>query len=193
MTTAHKLIVITGATGTGKTTVSRYLTETYNIKRVMTHTTRPMRPGEQNGIDYYFETPASMATKHLIEHVTYAGYEYGSSRESLHKAWQKAPFLSIVLDTKGAITYAQTIPNEIVVLFLTIDDPTVLKERLTKRGDDPEMIAKRLNSPEYSRDLALPEELKDVAHVITNNRWEEAKQQIDQFIKDLAWQSVDQH
>ena len=41
MKAAHKLIVITGATGTGKTTVSGYLRDNYRIHRVMTHTTRP--------------------------------------------------------------------------------------------------------------------------------------------------------
>jgi guanylate kinase len=65
MKAAHKLIVITGATGTGKTTVSGYLRDNYRIHRVMTHTTRPARTGEKNGVDYYFETPASFATKHL--------------------------------------------------------------------------------------------------------------------------------
>ena len=184
MKAAHKLIVITGATGTGKTTVSAYLRDNYRIHRVMTHTT-----GEQNGVDYYFETPASFATKHFIEKVTYAGYEYGSSHESLEKNWAKHPFLSIVLDTKGAITYVRELPKEVVVLFLTIDDPTVLKDRLLGRGDEPNMVAARLKSPEYKRDLTLPDELKPFATVIKNDRWDEARQQIDRFMKDLALKS----
>ena len=189
MKAAHKLIVITGATGTGKTTVSAYLRDNYRIHRVMTHTTRPPRTGEQNGVDYYFETPASFATKHFIEKVTYAGYEYGSSHESLEKNWAKHPFLSIVLDTKGAITYVRELPKEVVVLFLTIDDPTVLKDRLLGRGDEPNMVAARLKSPEYKRDLTLPDELKPFAIVIKNDRWDEARQQIDRFMKDLALKS----
>lgn len=155
----------------------------------MTHTTRPPRTGEQNGVDYYFETPASFATKHFIEKVTYAGYEYGSSHESLEKNWAKHPFLSIVLDTKGAITYVRELPKEVVVLFLTIDDPTVLKDRLLGRGDEPNMVAARLKSPEYKRDLTLPDELKPFATVIKNDRWDEARQQIDRFMKDLALKS----
>ena len=189
MKAAHKLIVITGATGTGKTTVSAYLRDNYRIHRVMTHTTRPPRTGEQNGVDYYFETPASFATKHFIEKVTYAGYEYGSSHESLEKNWAKHPFLSIVLDTKGAITYVRELPKEVVVLFLTIDDPTVLKDRLLGRGDEPNMVAARLKSPEYKRDLTLPDERKPFATVIKNDRWDEARQQIDRFMKDLALKS----
>ncbi len=93
MKAAHKLIVITGATGTGKTTVSGYLRDNYRIHRVMTHTTRPARTGEKNGVDYYFETPASFATKHFIEKVTYAGYEYGSSMNRLKKTGPSIPSL----------------------------------------------------------------------------------------------------
>ncbi|MFD1430171.1 guanylate kinase [Lacticaseibacillus mingshuiensis] len=186
----NKLIVITGATGTGKTTVSSYLTEQYRIRRVMTHTTRPPRPGEQNGVDYYFETPESFATKHFIEHVTYAGYEYGSSYESLNKAWAKANFCSIVLDTKGAITYAKELGDKISILYLTIKDPSILKARLLNRGDDPEMVEKRLASPEYTRDLTLPAELSDLSTVIVNDDWETAKRHIDAYIKDCALRAV---
>ncbi|WP_125710192.1 guanylate kinase [Lacticaseibacillus porcinae] len=183
---AHRLIVITGATGTGKTTVSRYLTQTYNIQRVMTHTTRPKRYNEVEGIDYAFETPASFDHNHYIEDVTYAGFRYGSSYESLYAAWDKHNFASIVLDTKGAITYAQKLGPAVKTLFLTIDDPAILESRLLERGDDPKMVAARLASPEYQRDLVLPAELKASATVIANDDWTQAQQQIDQFMKQLA-------
>ncbi|WP_125703815.1 AAA family ATPase [Lacticaseibacillus daqingensis] len=191
MVTAQKLIVITGATGTGKTTVSRYLREHYHIERVMTHTTRPKRPGEVDGVDYFFETPTSFATKHYIEHVTYAGYQYGSSFESLDAAWQRANFVSIVLDTKGAITYANQLGNKIAVLYLTIDDPSVLRQRLLHRGDQPEMVEARLQSPEYKRDLQLPPALAPYAHVIVNDDWAAAQAQIDAFMKQLAVAAVE--
>ena len=104
---AHRLIVITGATGTGKTTVSRYLTQTYNIQRVMTHTTRPKRFNEVEGIDYAFETPASFGKNYYIEDVTYAGYQYGSSYESLYAAVVKHHSSTILFDTYCAITVPQ--------------------------------------------------------------------------------------
>ncbi|WP_461225882.1 guanylate kinase [Lacticaseibacillus suihuaensis] len=182
----QKLIVITGATGTGKTTVSRYLQATYNIQRVMTHTTRPKRIGEVDGVDYHFETEESFAKNHYIEAVTYAGFRYGSSFESLDAAWRRANFASIVLDTAGAITYAKTLGAKIAVLYLTIQDPAVLKARLLARGDDPKMIAARLASPEYSRDLQLPPALAPFAHVVVNDDWQAACRQIDSFMKYLA-------
>lgn len=175
----QQLFVITGATGTGKTTVSRYLTEQYGMPRVVTHTTRPMRPNEVAGQDYYFETPASFKKLHLIESVTYADYQYGSSREGVERAWETSDQVSIVLDTKGALTYWQTFGTKITILYLTISDASHLQARLQGRGDQQQMIKQRLASTEYRRDLKLPQALLDVAHVIVNDDWAEAKRQID--------------
>lgn len=52
----NKVIVLCGAPGSGKTTVRKYLTENFAIEPVLTHTTRPKRKGEHDGIDYWFET-----------------------------------------------------------------------------------------------------------------------------------------
>lgn len=52
----NKVIVLCGAPGSGKTTVRKYLTENFAIEPVLTHTTRPKRIGERDGIDYWFET-----------------------------------------------------------------------------------------------------------------------------------------
>ncbi|KRN28181.1 Gmk, Guanylate kinase [Lactobacillus selangorensis] len=179
----HQLIIITGAAGTGKTSVSQYLRAHYGIPRVITHTTRPKRPHEQDGAAYYFETPASFKTKHYIEHVTYSNYQYGSSHEALDLAWQKSNLVSIVLDTKGAETYLQTLnPNEILLLFLTVHEPQLLRKRMLQRGDAQQMVAERLASPEYRRDLALPAPLKPYAHVIVNDDRTTARQQIDAIV-----------
>ena len=68
-----KLIILCGASGTGKTTIQNYLLKQYGIPRVLTHTTRAKRKGEKDGVDYYFETPVSFAPKHYFESVTYDG------------------------------------------------------------------------------------------------------------------------
>ncbi|WP_125982214.1 guanylate kinase [Loigolactobacillus iwatensis] len=188
--TEQRLFVITGATGSGKTTVSHYLSQAYNIPRVVTHTTRPARHGETNGVDYYFETPATFATKHFIERVTYANYSYGSSHEGLAEAWQKNDFASIVLDTKGAATYVKTLGVRVVLIYLMVDDPKVLVQRLSRRGDSSKMIAQRLASQEYRRDLIIPTALKKAAHVIINDDWQQAKQQTDHLMTQIKQEVV---
>ena len=181
-----RIIVITGATGTGKTTVQHYLADEYGIPRVITHTTRPKRDGERDGVDYYFETPDSFPQNHFLEHVQYSGYEYGSSHEGLDRAWAKSDIASIVLDTAGAVTYADQLGAAVAVMFLTIDDPAVLRQRLLDRGDAAERVEARIHSKEYARDLALPAAIKACATVIMNDNWAAARVAVDHFIAQLG-------
>lgn len=180
----NKLLIITGASGTGKTTVSNYLRDTYGITRVITHTTRPPRANEVDGRDYYFETEASFVQNHYIESVSYAGYHYGSSREALQRAWQQRRLVSLILDTKGAESYAQVMPQQLIVLYLAISDPEILKERIERRGDAPATIKQRLASAESQRDLQVPAALQPLAHVIVNDHWASTKAAVDQLLKN---------
>ncbi len=58
----NRVFVITGAAGSGKTTVRDYLHDKYKMARVITHTTRPPRANERDGVDYYFEDDKSFLT-----------------------------------------------------------------------------------------------------------------------------------
>ncbi|MBT9671983.1 guanylate kinase [Secundilactobacillus kimchicus] len=182
----QRVIVITGATGTGKTTVSQYLRDRYQVPRIITHTTRPKRPGERDRVDYYFETKESFSRNHFLESVTYSGYQYGSSYEGLERAFQTAPIVSIVLDTKGALTYVRELGDQALVLFLTVSQTGVLKDRIERRGDQLAMIEARIQSDEYRRDLQLPTELDGAATVIQNDDWEQTKGRLDSLMADLT-------
>lgn len=180
--TTNQVIVITGPTGSGKTTVSHYLKDHFNIPQVITHTTRAPRDGEVDGRDYYFETPASFATKHYLEHVTYSGNQYGSSREGLAAGWAKSPLVSIVLDTAGAITYARELGRQAVIIYLEVPDNRALVERLAKRGDHPERIKKRVASQEYQRDQQLPAGLVGHATALVNDDWAQTRAKLDALV-----------
>lgn len=180
--TTKRVFVITGPTGSGKTTVSRYLTDHYNMPQVITHTTRAPRDGEVSGVDYYFETPATFATKHYLEHVTYSGNQYGSSREGLAAAWEKAPLISIVLDTAGAVTYAQDLGDQAVIIYLEVPNQQALLTRLTKRGDQQARIEKRIASREFARDQQLPAGLVGHANVIVNDQWAQTTAALDALV-----------
>ena len=177
-----KIIVITGASGTGKTTISKYLKNTYRIPSVITHTTRLPRDGEKNGIDYYFETEDSFFKNHYLENVEYSGHWYGSSEESLNKTWEKYNTASIVVDTQGAISYKERYGENAIVIFLEVDYDTVAK-RLKLRGDDHKRLISRINSDEFLRDLRIPKELEGKSYKIINNDIEITKKRVDQIIK----------
>lgn len=185
-----QVVVISGAPGTGKTTVRNYLTKEYGMQKVLTHTTRPKRTGEQEGVDYYFETDATFFENHFLEHVEYDGKKYGSSLEGLQKAWQKHDWAVIVLDTAGAISYLQQLPQQTLVLYLT-SSQTQQAVRLAQRGDTSALIKQRLASQEAQRDLHLPQQLQGHACVIRNNDWEQTKQALADWLQTTG-SSVDQ-
>lgn len=182
----NKVIVLCGAPGSGKTTVRKYLTENFAIEPVLTHTTRPKRKGEHDGIDYWFETRETFFGNHYLEYVEYDGNLYGSSYESLERAWQKAPVATIVLDTKGAETYLERIPEKTEVVYLCVTDEKVQRERMEQRGDDADKIRRRLASQEAKRDRKLPERLVKHVHVIENDDWEETKVKIQTLLQMLG-------
>lgn len=177
-----KIIVITGASGTGKTTISKYLQDTYHIPSVITHTTRLPRVGEKDGIDYHFETKESFLRNHYLEKVEYSGNWYGSSEESLNETWKKYNTASIVVDTKGAASYKEKYGNQAVVIFLEVDLETV-RQRLADRGDDISRLKARISSDEFQRDLNIPAELRGKCYKITNKNIETTKENVNKILK----------
>jgi guanylate kinase len=180
------VFVITGAAGSGKTTVAKYLRDTYQMARVITHTTRDPRPGEVDGTDYYFETPATFNKRHLLEKVEYDGHLYGSSYEGLAAGWANHPADVIVLDTAGALTYHQALGDQAVVIFLTVSHPQTLANRIKARGDQLAAVKSRLTSDEYRRDQFLPDYLTGIAHVVVNDDWKQTTASLDTLVAQVA-------
>lgn len=181
----QRIIIIAGPSGVGKTTVSKYLTEKYNIPRVVTHTTRPIRQGEIPGKSYYFEDDESFKKLHFFEHVKYGEYQYGSSKEALERAWKKNDLVSLIVETDGVKSYLEKLGQQVYFIYLTVSDFSVLKKRLLARGDKRSEIDKRLNSYEFKRDLHLSKELAQKAHVLNNDNWEKTSEELDKIIKNL--------
>lgn len=178
----QKLILIAGPSGAGKTTISEYLTKKFNIPRVLTHTTRPIRQGENPETSYHFESDASFNKLHFFEHVKYGSYQYGSSKEALKEAWEKHQLVSLIVDIKGAASYLKAINQQVYFLYVTTSSKNELKDRLLKRGDDPAKIAERLSGSELN---TLPEELKADAHIIMNDDWRETEKKLDAIVSSL--------
>lgn len=178
----QKLILIAGPSGAGKTTISEYLTSKFNIPRVLTHTTRPIRKGESPDVSYHFETDTSFNQLHFFEHVKYGSYQYGSSKEALDEAWQKHQLVSLIVDIKGAASYLKAIKRQVYFLYVTTSSKKELKKRLLKRGDNPAKIAERLSGSELN---TLPEELAADAHIIVNDDWSETQKKLNTIVTSL--------
>lgn len=154
------MIVLTGPSASGKTATCLYLQEFYKIKKVVTHTTRPMRVSEINGISYHFvseeEFKKMKENNEFIETVFYNGYHYGTSKKEVRID------KCMAVEIEGAKTYKSFNDPNIVLFFLNLDEDTC-RERMISRGDDPKKIASRIENDKKS--FHLDEETKKMIDV----------------------------
>lgn len=133
-----RVFVVSGPSGAGKTSLcSEVLRRLSWIRASVSHTTRPPRPGEQDGKDYHFVD--RRAFERMIEQGLFLewaevhGYLYGSSLENLLEGPNYGALLFEV-DCKGAMQIRARIP-EAVLIFVLTPKPRDLIERIRKRGD----------------------------------------------------------
>jgi guanylate kinase len=145
------LFVLAAPSGGGKTSLVRALLEREpGIRLSVSYTTRPPRPGEQEGDHYHFVDAARfMALKEAGEFLEYAhvhGNWYGTSATWLRQEVQHGHDVLLEIDWQGAQQVRRLIP-EAVHIFILPPSLASLKERLEKRGQDsPEVIALRLEA-----------------------------------------------
>ena len=144
-----KLYVISGPSGTGKSTViSRVMQQYDNLRFSVSATTRPMRPGETDGKDYYFVTREEFETMRdagkLLEHAEYVGNYYGTPAEPIQKALDEGTDILLDIEPQGALQVKACRPDA-VLLFLAPPSVEELARRLRGRGDTAEeLVQKRL-------------------------------------------------
>jgi guanylate kinase len=150
------LILISAPSGGGKTTLCQQLLAARpDMTRAITCTTRALRPGEKDGVDYYFFGPPEFERRvqagEFIEHATVFGRSYGILRSELLDKLRCGRDVLLNVDVQGAATIRDRaladpeLKRALVTVFLTPPSIAVLNERLKKRAADaPEEIQKRL-------------------------------------------------
>lgn len=159
-----RIIVLVGGSGTGKTTVANEL-EKQGFHRLVTTTTRPMRKGEINGIDYHFVKEKEFWGIERIEESSYAGNWYGLSKDEVDTKIKKYDDLVIVMDINGAKSLKKEFGDIVRVIFLTISKDE-MKRRMENRGDSQKNIQERLQRAKKFREFEKPD-IADIA--IENN------------------------
>jgi guanylate kinase len=151
------LIVISSPSGGGKTTVCQQLLAARpQMTRAVTCTTRPPRPGERDGVDYYFLDAGSFLKRlqagNFLEHATVYGYPYGVLKAEVLNKLRQGRDVLLTVDVQGAATIRERAQEDpelkraLVMVFLTPPSMEVLEQRLRKRGTDSEAeMQKRLN------------------------------------------------
>jgi guanylate kinase len=144
-----QLFIISAPSGTGKTTLVRALVEKLDkIMISISHTTRPQRPGETDGVDYHFIDDADFDTmvtaNKFLEHARVFGHQYGTSLTTLDQQRASGTDVILEIDWQGAQQVRKRVSDAISV-FIVPPSYESLVERLNNRGrDDTETIKRRL-------------------------------------------------
>ena len=159
--TARPVFVITGTSGEGKSTLARELVQRMpELELAVSATTRPRRPDEEDGRDYWFvsedEFDRKLAERDFLEWVELPwgpGYRSGTLWSELDRIREggHAPLLEI--ETGGALAVQERIP-EAVTIFVTAPSRAVLESRLRARAtESPGEIEERLNAADRQLEL----------------------------------------
>jgi len=142
-------LVLAGPSGSGKTSITeRLLARDTGIVQSVSATTRAPRPGEIEGVHYYFHSQASfddlVANGGMLEHATVFGRSYGIPPAPVVSALEKGIDVAFVVDWQGHRTLREKLPGDVLGVFIEPPSFEILEERLRNRGDIAEIIAQRM-------------------------------------------------
>ena len=145
--TIGTLFIVSAPSGGGKTSlVNALLGANENLSVSISHTTRPRRPGEQNGVDYHFVDQTRflemIAQGAFLEHAQVFGNRYGTARESVNTELQQGRDVILEIDWQGARQVRSLMP-EAVAIFILPPSYEELERRLRKRDSDDDKTIKR--------------------------------------------------
>ncbi len=164
------LFIVSAPSGAGKTTLCQALRRHYpDLRYSVSHTTRPPRPGEEDGVAYCFLTPDQF--KDGIQKGAWAewaevhGHYYGTAAAFLKSGLASGHGILLDIDVQGTRQILKRFPD-CVTIFIMPPSLAVLKERLVSRGtDSATVISRRLKNAE--KEIAQREIYR---HVIVNDQ-----------------------
>ena len=137
------MIVLTGASASGKTVTALDLQKRHGLVKAITTTTREKRAGETDGVEYFFiskeEFQKRLAENRFVEHSLYNGNYYGCGVDQI------SDNKIVVLDPNGLHSFLK-LKDKNIVSFLLIADESTRKSRMASRGDKEANIKQRIEN-----------------------------------------------
>ncbi len=180
---AGSLFMVAAPSGAGKSTlVNALLAQESDLKLSISYTTRPPRPGEENGREYHFTTVEDFLVRkdnhEFLEYAEVHGNYYGTSRILINQFMQAGTDMLLEIDWQGTQQVKKQFPQA-VGIFILPPSIAALEQRLKKRGQDSEhVITKRL--------LAAGGEIAhagEFEYVIINQEFEVALSELAAIVK----------
>jgi len=173
------IIVISGPSGVGKSTIIKNIKKDQSLYFCISSTTRDKRPEEEHGVDYNFVSEEIfsdlISSNLLVEHEEYGGNRYGTTKDEINK---EEDYKAIILDLEvnGALNILNSYKNS-VGIFVDINNE-ILKDRLLNRGNSDALFIKTR--------LELAKEQREYIHLfkyhVLNNELDVTVKQINDII-----------
>jgi guanylate kinase len=180
-----KLIIVSAPSGTGKSTLVRYLlSKDLNLEFSISATSRPPRDGEQNGVHYYFLTPEEfkrrIANGEFLEfEEVYENTFYGTLKSEVDRLLDKDKNVIFDVDVIGGLNIKKIYGDQALSIFVMPPSMEELRNRLKKRGTEtPEAIEKRLAKAKYEMSFAPQFDV-----MILNDDFDRAKEEAYEVVK----------
>lgn len=179
-----KVVIFSAPSGAGKTSIVKKLMEKNSkLAFSISATTRKIRPGEQDGRDYYFLTPEEFALK--IKEGAFIEYEqvyetlfYGTLKSEIERLWAEDKIVVLDVDVMGGMTLKRYFAEQALAIFVKIPTLEELERRLASRNTEtPESLKMRISKASYEMSF---ENLFD--KVVVNQHLETAVAQAGEYI-----------
>jgi guanylate kinase len=188
--TNGKLIILTAPSGSGKTSITRYLIGKYpRLSFSISATTRAPRGNEKDGVEYHFLSVDDFrnridANEFIEWEMVYEGKYYGTLKSELQRIWNEGKVPMLDIDVQGAIHVQQQFAGNCLSIFIQPPSVAELRRRLAARGTEtPESLETRVNKASYEMSFN-----HHFSKTILNEDLEKACAETEQVIKDfLGW------
>lgn len=183
MNAAGRLYIVSAPSGAGKTSLVAALAKSEPGVRVsVSHTTRPMRPGEVEGVNYHFVDHAAfsamLAREDFLEHATVFGNLYGTSRLWVLETLSRGEDVVLEIDWQGARQVRERLP-ETVSVFILPPSLVALQTRLeSRRQDGAEVIRERMRQA-----VAEMSHYDEADYLVVNDDFEQALAELRSIIR----------
>lgn len=178
------LIVFSGPSGVGKGTVRQeiFSTPDHQFEYSVSMTTRPKRPGEVDGVDYFFRTREEfkefIKKGQMLEYAEYVGNYYGTPLTYVNETLDKGIDVFLEIEVQGALQVKKKVPDG-VFIFLTPPDLDELKDRLVGRGTDSEEVI-RQRIERAKEEIAL---MREYDYAVVNDEVPLAAERVKRIIE----------